>query len=63
MTKTDKLLANLTAATMVFLDDMNNGADDHSEERKKSGDYFRKSLSEAFAYLETNFPNRNQEAP
>lgn len=62
MTKTDKLLANLTAGIMVFLDDMNNGASDHSDDAKKNNEFFRKSLSDAFTYLETNFPNRSKEA-
>ncbi len=61
MTKADKLLGNLTAGIMVYLDNLNSGKDDHSREVKRDGNFFRKSLSEAFAYLQSNFPSRKTE--
>lgn len=61
MTKADKLLASLTAGVTIFLNDLNSDKDDHSEERKTNSEFFRKSLSEAFVYLEVNFPGEIEE--
>ena len=57
MKKSDRLLANLTVGVMVFLDHMNKGDSDHSKEAKENNEHFRKSLSDAFVYLNTKFPS------